>query len=110
MSGLLFPRLNDFQFSSKKIVQANFLHSIRSAGLDRAFGAAPDHVSRDLDQQQALHAGMAFPPDDDVVMHCDVQPLGRDDDLLGHLDIGARWRWVARRMVCINLSKDREGL
>ncbi|MCZ8544821.1 hypothetical protein OOJ09_11565 [Mesorhizobium qingshengii] len=30
---LIFPRLNVFQFSSKKIVHADFLHFIQSAGL-----------------------------------------------------------------------------
>ena len=44
---------------------------------------------------------MAFAPDDDVVMHGDAQPLGRVDDFLRHLDVGARRRRIAWRMIVI---------
>jgi hypothetical protein len=33
--------------------------------------------------------------DDDVVVHQDAERLGGGDDLLGHLDIGARGRGIA---------------
>lgn len=52
-----------------------------------------------LNQQQALHAGVSFTPDDDVVVHADAQPFARFDDLFRHLDIGARWGRIARRVV-----------
>lgn len=42
-----------------------------------------------LDQQQALHRGVALAADDDVVVHGDAERLRRVDDLLGHLDVGA---------------------
>ena len=52
-----------------------------------------------LDQQQALHAGVSLAPDDDVVVHGDAQPFARLDDLFRHLDVRARRRRIARRMV-----------
>ena len=52
-----------------------------------------------LDQQQALHAGVSLAPDDDVVVHGDAQPLARLDDLLRHLDVGARRRRIAGGMI-----------
>lgn len=46
-------------------------------------------ASRKLNQPQALHARMSIFADDDVVMHRDPQRLGRVDDHVGHVDIGA---------------------
>ena len=37
--------------------------------------------------------------DDDVVVHGDAERAGERDDLLGHLDVGARWRRVAGGMI-----------
>lgn len=37
--------------------------------------------------------------DDDVIVHRDVERLGGIDELPGHVDIGAGWRRVARRVV-----------
>ena len=42
---------------------------------------------------------MALLADDDVVVHQDAERLRGGDDLLGHLDIGARRRGVARGVV-----------
>ena len=47
------------------------------------------HALGPSDQQQALHAGISLPPDDDVVVHRDAQPLARVDDLLRHFDVGS---------------------
>jgi len=38
---------------------------------------------------------MAVLPDDDMVVHRDVERLGSIDELLGHVDIGARWSRIA---------------
>lgn len=42
---------------------------------------------------------MSVLADDDVVMHRDAERFCGVDDDLGHVDIGARWCWVATRMV-----------
>ncbi len=50
---------------------------------------------RNSNQLQPLQTRMPVAPDDDVVMHLNPQRLGRLDDGFGHLDVGARWRWIA---------------
>lgn len=42
---------------------------------------------------------MAVLPDNDMIMHRDVECFGSVDELLGHIDVGARWRWITGRMV-----------
>ena len=42
---------------------------------------------------------MALLAHDDVVVDDDAKILGGLDDLHGHFDIGARRRWIARRMI-----------
>ena len=42
---------------------------------------------------------MPIPGDDDVVMDSDAKQLANLVNLLGHVDIGPRWRGVAGRMV-----------
>ena len=63
-----------------------------------------DRLFRDhaLDQPQPLETGVAFLADDDVVVHGNAQRLGHVDDRLRHLDVGARRRRVARRMIVQN--------
>lgn len=55
----------------------------------------PRHFGSGLDQQQALHRGIALLADDDVIVDGDAKRLGAVDNLLGHLDVGARRRRVA---------------
>ena len=55
-----------------------------------------DHA---LDQPQSLESGMAFLADDDVVVHGNAERFRHIDDGLRHLDVGARRRRIARRMV-----------
>ena len=42
---------------------------------------------------------MAVLSDDDMIMHRDVECFGSVDELLGHIDVGARWCVIARRVV-----------
>jgi hypothetical protein len=56
-------------------------------------------ISRGLDQFEALQARMAVATDDDVVVHRNAERLDHGDDLLRHLDVGARRRRVAGRMI-----------
>ncbi len=42
---------------------------------------------------------MAVPADNDMIMDGDAEWAGRVDDQLGHLDIGARRRRIARRVI-----------
>src|SRR5262245_17987562 len=50
-------------------------------------------------QLEALEAGVALASDDDVVVDGDAQRPGGIDDLLGHVDIGARRGGIARGVV-----------
>jgi hypothetical protein len=52
-----------------------------------------------LDQLQPFKTGMSVLADDDVVVHGDAERLCHRDDLLRHLDVGARRRRVATWMV-----------
>lgn len=52
-----------------------------------------------LDQSQSTEAGMAVLPDNDMIMHRDVECFGSVDELLGHIDVGARWCGITGRMV-----------
>ena len=45
---------------------------------------------------------MAFLADDDVVVHGNAERACHRDDLLRHLDVGARRRRVAGRMIMHN--------
>ena len=54
---------------------------------------------QELNQLQRLQARVAVPADDDVVVHGDAERLGDIDDRLRHVDIGARGRWIAARMI-----------
>jgi hypothetical protein len=54
---------------------------------------------RKLDQAQALEAGVSVLADDDVIVDCYPERLGRIDDHLGHIDVRARRRGVARGMI-----------
>ena len=51
------------------------------------------------EQAEAAEGGIGLLPDDDVIVDGDTDRLAGDLDLLGHLDIGARRRGVARRVV-----------
>jgi len=42
---------------------------------------------------------MPVPADNDVVVHGNAERLGDIDDRLGHVDVGARRRRVATRMI-----------
>lgn len=42
---------------------------------------------------------MAVLSDDDMIMHRDVECFGSVDELLGHIDVGARWCGITGRMV-----------
>ena len=42
---------------------------------------------------------MAVAADDDVVVHGDAERPRDLDDLLRHLDVGPRWRRIARRVI-----------
>jgi hypothetical protein len=46
-------------------------------------------------QLQRLEAGVPVLAHDDVVMHRDAKRARDLDDRLRHLDIGARWGWIA---------------
>ena len=50
-------------------------------------------------QLQPLQTRMAVLPHDDVVVHRDAERLGDVDDLLRHLDVGARGRRIAGRVI-----------
>ena len=52
-----------------------------------------------LDQHEPAEAGVALLADDDVVVHHDAERLRGSDDLLGHLDVGARRRRIARGVI-----------
>src|SRR5207244_13250773 len=52
-----------------------------------------------LNQPQLLQALVSVAPDDDVVMHRDPERSRDLRDLPRHLDVGARWRRIAGRMV-----------
>src|SRR5262245_63818572 len=52
-----------------------------------------------LDQLEPLQARVSILADDDVVVHGDAERFRHLDDRLGHLDVGARRRRVAGRMV-----------
>jgi hypothetical protein len=45
---------------------------------------------------QAPQAGVARFADDDVVVHGDAERAGHRDDLLRHLDVGVRRRWIKK--------------
>jgi hypothetical protein len=53
----------------------------------------------ELNQLQRLQAGMPVLADDDVVVHGDAERSGHVDDGLGHLDVRARGRRIAGRMI-----------
>ena len=61
------------------------------------FAPGTSNVGKRLDQQQSLHARVALAADDDVVAHGDAEGLGRIDDLLCHLDVGAQAQNDAKR-------------
>ena len=42
---------------------------------------------------------MAVLSDNDMIMHRDVECFGSVDELLGHIDVGARWCGITGRMV-----------
>lgn len=42
---------------------------------------------------------MAVLSDNDMIMHRDVECFGSVDELLGHVDVGARWCRITGRMV-----------
>lgn len=42
---------------------------------------------------------MAVLSDNDMIMHRDVECFGSVDELLGHIDVGARWCRITGRMV-----------
>lgn len=46
---------------------------------------------------------MAVLSDNDMIMHRDVECFGSVDELLGHVDVGARWCRITGRMV-VHLS------
>src|ERR1700730_13694207 len=50
-------------------------------------------------QAKAAKAGVPLPGDDDVVMDSNAEQLANLDDLLAHIDVGPRWRGVARGVV-----------
>jgi len=52
-----------------------------------------------LDQPQTLEAYMTIPAHNDVVVHRNAERLRHLDDLLRRIDVGARRRGIARRMV-----------
>ena len=57
------------------------------------------NVSSGLNQLQPLEARMAFLADDDVIVHRNAERLGDVDNRLRHLNIGARRRRIAGRMI-----------
>lgn len=64
------------------------------------FSAPPPQTNVvDLDQLQPFQAGVALRADDDVVVHRDAERLGDIHDRLRHLDVAARRRRIARRMI-----------
>lgn len=56
-------------------------------------------LSQSLNQPEPPEAGMAVAPDDDVVVHAYAERLGRVDDHLRHVDVGARRSRIAGGMV-----------
>lgn len=62
----------------------------------RVFSVQPGLGLKEL---QALEACMTVASDDDVVMQDDAQRTGDLGDLLGHLDVGARRRRIAGRVI-----------
>ena len=50
-------------------------------------------------QLQPLETGLAFFADDDVIVHQNTERLRHDDNPLRHLDVGARRRRVAGKMI-----------
>ena len=59
-----------------------------------------------LDQPQSLEARVPFLADDDVVVHGNAERARHLDDRLRHLDVGARRRRIAGRMV---VHQDQRG-
>lgn len=79
---------------------------VMGARLDRPGIAVRDFqlVQRRLtnppsDPAGGLHAQMAVPAEDDVIMNDDAELCRHFDDLKRHLDIGLRRRGIAGRMV-----------
>ncbi len=60
---------------------------------------SPGASTTRLDQPQPAEARVALLADDDVVVHQDAERLRGSDDLLGHLDIGARGGRIARGVI-----------
>ncbi len=52
-----------------------------------------------LNQTFVFHAGVAATAYDDVVVDGDVEGLGGADDLVGHVDVGLGWFWIAAGVV-----------
>ena len=52
-----------------------------------------------LDQLQPLEAGVSFLADDKVVVHGNAERTRHFDHCLGHLDVGARGRGIARGVI-----------
>jgi hypothetical protein len=50
-------------------------------------------------QAKPAKAGMPIPCDDHMVVDGNTKEPAHLDNLLGHVDIGAGWRRVARRMI-----------
>src|ERR1700730_519732 len=50
-------------------------------------------------QPESAEAGMPIARDDHVVLDRDAEQVANLDHLLGHVDIGPRWRWVTGRVV-----------
>jgi hypothetical protein len=48
---------------------------------------------------------MPVPSHDDMVVHLDAEPARDLDDLLGHLDVGARRRGVASGVIVHQASR-----
>jgi hypothetical protein len=61
-------------------------------------------------QLQLLETGVASFADDDVVMHGNAERAGDLDDRPGHLDVGARRRRVARRVIVHEATAPRNKL
>jgi len=64
---------------------------------------APSAASVRSNELEPLEARVTLFADDDVIVHGNAERFCRRDDLLRHLDVGARGRRVAGRMVVQHL-------
>ncbi len=56
-------------------------------------------IDTPLNHPQSLQAHVAVLTDDQMIMDGNLQRLAHRDDLMGEVDVGGRWLWIARGMI-----------